>query len=199
MRCSKVRTLLDDHADGILPADRSSRVRAHLDTCTDCEQELELLRSVKAPLSAWGDLAPPPGCFDRILQRIEALPPEMHVTATQPAQPSLRFPRGGARWHVTSGAAAAAVLVAAVALDRAGDTDITKPTRERVVRTSPAMAGVPGMLKPGEIPLTRTRFANTNELEQRDGLRRRRQRSRPDLPAALSIPVSADPLGAGSR
>jgi len=201
MRCSKVRSLLDDHVDGVLPAERSSRLRAHLDACPDCDQEHELLRAATAPLSAWGDLQPPADCFARILERIEALPPEMHVPASQPAGPSLRFLRGGARWLVTSGAAAAAVLIAAVALERAGDVDTPRPVRDRVVRPTVAGAGV-GLglgLKPGEIPLTRTRFAITEDLEQSDGLRRRSERARPDLPPDLSVPVSADPLGAGSR
>ena len=199
MRCSKVRSLLDDHVDGVLPAERSSQVRAHLDACPDCEQEHELLRAATAPLSAWGDLQPPADCFARILERIEALPPEVHVPASQPAGPSLHFLRGGARWLVTSGAAAAAVLIAAVALERAGDVDAPRPARDRVVRPDVVGAGVGSRLKPGEIPLTRARFAITDDLEQSDGLRRRNERSRPELPPDLSVPVSADPLGAGSR
>ncbi len=219
MRCAKVRTLLDDHVDGLLPADRSGAVRAHLDSCSACDQEFELLRGATAPLSAWGDLAPPPGCFERILARIEALPPEMHMPAATPAQPSLRFLRGGARWLVTSGAVAAAVLVAAIAVERAGDGDATKSPQGRAERPIPVAAGVGTVgtgtvgtgtvgtgtvgtgtgLKPGEIALTRTRFRVTERLERRDGLRRRRERGRPEIPGVLSIPVSAGPLGAGPR
>jgi anti-sigma factor RsiW len=205
MRCSTVRTLLDDHVNGVLPSDRSSQVRAHLDICPECEQELELLRDITAPLSAWGDLEPPAGCFERIVERIDALPPEMHIPAAQPAPTSLRFLRGGARRLVTSGAVAAAVLVAAIALDRAGDSDGTRTAPERHARALPAMAGVPGVagasrrLKPGEIALTRTRFAVTEDLEQRDGLRRRRSRDRRAAPSDLAVPVSADALGAGPR
>jgi anti-sigma factor RsiW len=196
MRCSTVRTLLDDHASGVLPAERSSQVRAHLDACSDCEQELELLRAVTAPLSAWGDLEPPAGCFDRILERIEALPPEMHVPAPPPPRPALRVLQGGTRWLLTSAAAAAAVFVAAATLDGGSEA----PQHDQRIRMKPvAGASVNAMLKDGEIPLTRvhTRFAITDDLEQRDGLRRRRERR--DASPDLAVPVSADPLGAGPR
>jgi len=194
MRCSTVRTLLDDHVDGVLPPDRSEQVRLHLDACPECEDELELLRAATAPLDAWGDLEPPIGCFDRILERIEALPPEMHVPASPP---TLRFLRGGARWLVTSGVAAAAVLAAAVALDRAGDTGVPQE-RPAFAEGGVSRAGVPG-LRPGEIPLMHTGFAITEDLEQRDGLRRRRSPAPPDLPADLAAPVGYETFGGVPR
>ena len=204
MRCSKVLTLLDDYAGGILPADRAGQVREHLEVCPECEQQLVLVREVTAPiLSAWGDLEPPVGCFERIMERIEALPPEMHIPAARSEQPSVRFLRGGARWHVTSSAAAAAVLVAAIVLDRAADTDATRTAPERPARVAPLTAAVGGALKPGEMPLTRARFAITDDLEQLDGLRRRGSRDARERVSGdsrpFAVPVSADPLGVGPR
>ena len=208
MRCSTVLSLLDDHFDGLLPAERSAEIRTHLDGCADCDAEAEALRCVTAPLSAWGDLEPPAGCFDRILERIEALPAEAHVPAPPPPPPvpqgfaGLRLLRGGARWFVTSGAAAAAVLLAAAAVERAGDLE--PPPRDRAIRVQPNTANVGPQLdglKPGEIPLTRTRFFVTDDMEENDGLRRTPDAGAfpPGVPADLAVPVSSDPFGASPR
>lgn len=209
MRCSTVFSLLDDHLDGLLPTERSNEIRAHLDSCADCDAEAESLRCVTTPLSAWGDLDPPAGCFDRILERIDALPAEAHVPIPIPPPPPpaperlaplLRL-RGGARWFVTSGAAAAAVLLAAAAVERAGDIETQDRSRDRTVRVQPNFAELTTRLKPGEIPFTRTRLFVTEDMEESDGLRRT-----PDagvfpagVPADLAVPVSSDPFGASPR
>ncbi len=207
MRCSTVCSLLDDHLDGILPPERSTEIRAHLDSCATCDAEAELGRCVTAPLSAWGDLEPPAGCFERILDRIEALPPEMHVPAPPPPADTgfgpFRHLRGGARWFMTSGAAAAAVLLLAAAVERAGDLGAP----ERPGRGLSHSASVGSMfttrgslLKPGEIALSRTGILVTNDMEERDGLRRRRaSRAAPTGDTGLAVPVSADPFGASPR
>ena len=41
MRCRLVLRLIDDHVDGLLPARRSERVRAHLEACPDCHAEAD--------------------------------------------------------------------------------------------------------------------------------------------------------------
>jgi len=206
MRCSMVRSLLDDHLDGLLPPERSNEIRAHLDSCASCDAEAELVRCVTAPLSAWGDLEPPAGCFDRILARIDALPVEMQLPAPPPppaltASISLRRLRGGARWFMTSGAAAAAVLLAAAAVERAGDLDDPGRTRDRTARTAPVIANVLPLLKHGEIPLTPTGIFVTDDLEHRDGLRRRRDPGvfRDEPVMELAVPVRHDPFGASPR
>jgi len=205
MRCSTVRSLLDDHLDGLLPAERSIEIRTHLDSCAACDEEAELVRCVTAPLSAWGDLEPPAGCFDRILERIEALPPEMHVPAPPAPAPagfgSLRRLRGGARWFLTSGAAAAAVLLAAAAVEHAADFGGPDRVRDRTMNASAAMAALGGPMGFGEIALSGTRFLVTDDLEQRDGLRRRpRADVLPDGPALEpAVPARNDPFGASPR
>ncbi len=214
MRCSTVRKLLDDQVDGVLAADVADRLRRHLDSCPDCEQEAELLRSVTTPLSAWGDLQPPADCFDRILERIVALPPHMHSPGSRPVPLRMRLLRGGARWLVTSGAVAAAVLAAAVTIEAPG---AAAETPRRRVATEAASSRAPNRLGRGEAPLARTRFVLTDEFEQRDGLGREslgrenlgreslgrgdsgRDPSRHDRARPPALPVSLDPLGTSTR
>ncbi len=215
MRCSTVCSLLDDHLDGILPAEQSNAIRGHLDTCPTCDTEAELSRCVTAPLSAWGDLEPPAGCFESILARIDALPPKMHVPAPPPpaedlaAYGPLRHVRGGARWFMTSGAAAAAVLLAAAAVERAGD--LVAPDRTGRHRPVAAQVGSLGM-RAGELPLTFTGIFVSDDMEQRDGLLRRWAARASGAPGAfrggsaldstrgaVAAPVSADPFGASPR
>jgi anti-sigma factor RsiW len=196
MRCSTVLSLLDDHLDGLLPPARSEELRAHLDACADCDAEAEALRCVTAPLSAWVDLEPPAGCFDRILERIAALPAEAHVPVPPPPAPvkfaGLQRLRGGARWFVTSGAAAAAVLLAAAAVERAGDLDDPGRNRDRSSRIETSTP---------DVSFARTRLFVTDDMEARDGLLRTPALGAfPPGPASdFAVPATADPFGASPR
>ncbi len=197
MRCSKVLKLLDDHVHGLLPAERAAAVRTHLDACAGCDEEAEILRTATAPLTAWGDLEPPPGCFDAILARIEALPPELRVPAPA-ARPRLRVLQGGARRLLTAGAVAAAVLVTAGFLELDGAGTAAAPVGANVLAKSrPAASESGASLKSGEVAA----FRVTGDYQQRDRLLRRRATRTPspfDTPAP-AVPVSFDGLGVQAR
>jgi len=114
--CASVLRRIDDHVDGLLPAEEAERVRDHLDRCGDCRETALAAKAASTSLAAWGDLDPPGDCFDRILSKIDALPPAAlerpaFVAARRPS--ALRTLRG---WAPTA-AAAAAVVTAFVLWD----------------------------------------------------------------------------------
>lgn len=113
--CSRVRLLVDDQVDGLLPVGDAENVRDHLDLCADCRQIAEAARAASMSLAAWGDVEPPPSCFDGILAKIRALPPE---ALARPALVSAAGRRREAlrRWAGPSMAAAAAVIAAVIVL-----------------------------------------------------------------------------------
>lgn len=112
MRCSKVTRMIDDHADGLLPADLAVSVRDHVERCAECRDLAIGAKVASDSLARWETADPADGpsaeCFDRILARIDALP----VTATERAavreRPVLRLLR---RWAMPAGIAAAAAFV----------------------------------------------------------------------------------------
>lgn len=116
MRCSSVRRRIDDHVDGLLPAEEAERVRDHLDQCGDCRETAFAAKAASTSLAVWGDLEPPADCFARILHKIDTLPADA-LTRSSLSQSSRR---GGARraWarivRISVPAAAAAALVGAV-------------------------------------------------------------------------------------
>jgi anti-sigma factor RsiW len=111
MRCAKTRTLIDDHADGLLPTREAELVRDHIEACAGCRDLAFAAKAASASLSRWGDLDPPQEAFDRILARVESLPPESLD------RPAFRAPRPAAwrRLALPAGLAAAAALFAVVA------------------------------------------------------------------------------------
>lgn len=112
MRCSKVIRLIDDHADGLLPADAAASVRDHIEACAACHDLAIGAKVASDSLARWETADPADGpsaaCFDGILSRIEALP----VTAVDrpPARhrPVLRVLRRAA---LPAGLAAAAAFL----------------------------------------------------------------------------------------
>jgi anti-sigma factor RsiW len=123
MRCKKVLERLDDHVDGLLAAPEAEAVRDHLDRCVDCRETSLALTAASTSLAKWGDAEPPADCFEKILGRIHALPPDA-VSRPAARAPFLRLrhlePVRAARlrWFATSGMAAAAAVLAAVLLSR---------------------------------------------------------------------------------
>lgn len=92
MRCKTVKERLDDHVDGLLPAEESGAIRDHLDLCTDCRETAMATKAATDSLAMWDDIEPPADCFDKILVKLEALPLEVYEHA-RPAAPRGFFSR----------------------------------------------------------------------------------------------------------
>jgi anti-sigma factor RsiW len=78
--------IIEDHLEEVLAKSNpevNSPVARHLTECSECSEEIStlrhqaaLLRSLRAPVSADGDtLAPRPGFYARVMERIEAQRP----------------------------------------------------------------------------------------------------------------------------
>ncbi len=209
MRCSRVRKLIDDHVSGLLPVRRNEQVRAHVDSCTTCGDEAQAVRAVTEALPAYGDVPVPIGVFDRILERIETLPPDAFQPA--PTPPALRVLRTGARWAAASGLAAAAVLAAASTVENVSERADSRKRGASVAQTEllfqpPATAGIhmtmlpsagrAGALKSGERVAERINLI-TPESDFRDGVLRATPAG---APAGAGVsPFELGILGNGAR
>lgn len=60
---------LQDHLEGLLPAEERLRMEAHLVICAGCARDLSLLRRVFGALESLPLLSPEPGFADRVLAR----------------------------------------------------------------------------------------------------------------------------------
>jgi anti-sigma-K factor RskA len=116
MRCDRVQELLDDHVDGLLPAEDAESVRDHLDACRECRETAVAARAASTSLASWGDHEPPPCCFDQILAKIDALPPGA-LSRPAPAR-AARRPARRFSWRVPALAAAAAAVAVVAIEDR---------------------------------------------------------------------------------
>ncbi len=110
MSCSDIRAILEDYVDGLVAAPVAERVRDHLDRCEACRLDVDASRAASLSMASWGDLEPPADCFDKILARIEALPPDALEPVPAPPKASWRG-RGLGWWAVTATAVAATFLV----------------------------------------------------------------------------------------
>jgi anti-sigma factor RsiW len=140
MRCKNVLDRLDDHVDGILPSPVSEAIRDHLDACQDCRETALALRASSNSLQSWDDIEPPDGCFDRILARVDALPPE----ALERGMPRARLTRlaqlaqlesvnaARMRWMATSGLAAAAAVMGGLLISQPDVRPIRRARQEPV-------------------------------------------------------------------
>jgi anti-sigma factor RsiW len=151
MRCKKVLDRLDDHVDGLLPACEAEAVRDHLDRCGECRETAQAVKASTDTLSAWSDEEPAPECFDRILARVAALPPES--LEREPARSffsmlsRMETPRiERVRWFATSGLAAAAAVLCAVSLAREPASRGKRPPAARVA-AAPASMRSPGFFQ----------------------------------------------------
>lgn len=152
MRCSKTRTLIDDHADGLLPAREAELVRDHLEVCAECRDLAFAAKAASASLARWGDLEPPKDAFAGILARIDAIPPE---SLARPAFRTVR-PAAWRRFAMPTGVAAAAALLAVVAM-----SSFVRPSKSPAAPvddagSDPVIAtAAGGGLRPGEVFLAR--------------------------------------------
>jgi len=72
--------LLQDFADGVLPARRVARIRTHVDTCSTCAHELASWRGVLGALDRLERFAPREGFAARVMAALRA-PAPVPVTA----------------------------------------------------------------------------------------------------------------------
>jgi anti-sigma factor RsiW len=142
MRCKKVLERLDEHVDGLLPAPQAEAIRDHLDDCGDCRETALALKASSASLCAWDEAPLPDGCFDKILERIESLPPE---ALDRPVRRRLGPLTPGfvvvdvarLRRVATGGLAAAAAVLGALVVTR---TDTRVVRRPRAPAAAPSVA-----------------------------------------------------------
>lgn len=69
MHCTEAKNLLDDYLDNLLDQPRSEQLHAHLDTCTDCREELNLRRELQHRLRKLPVDGPTPGFAARAMHR----------------------------------------------------------------------------------------------------------------------------------
>lgn len=170
MRCSRVRILIDDHVDGLLPAADAECVRDHMDDCRACRDAAFAARAASTSLAAWGDHEPPAACFDEILLKIRSLPSD---AIPRPVRAG-RLARAGTlrsiarRWSVPSMAAAAAVVAGFVVVERSSPA-----TQRRIYTPTTAPVYAAASMEAGAAASARTRPVNP---------------SRPAAPTASAAP-----------
>lgn len=69
--CAYVLDRLDAFVDGDLPATEVEEIKAHLDTCRDCTDELAAARSLKEQLHGLPKLRCPDSVVERVIARAE--------------------------------------------------------------------------------------------------------------------------------
>ena len=86
--CDKIRLLLVDYSDGVLPADETQQIAAHLAQCAACREELRLLEhSLALAREVWNEAA----------KRNDTC-----IAVSQTAEKPLAVSRGIGRAHRTS-------------------------------------------------------------------------------------------------
>ena len=72
MDCTRVRDLLPDYSVEILDARAQQAVKAHLDGCEACREELRIQDAVVSLVEEYGVRQPPAGLFNGVRNRIES-------------------------------------------------------------------------------------------------------------------------------
>lgn len=122
MTCRHVQSLLSAYLDGELGGEQMLAIRHHLHGCPACEQELAELRRVKQLLEDWAPVEPPSGLEERLVHLIGR------------SEPTPR--RWNFRWALAGAAAAAALTVGLIAVNRVGTSPRTLaqgPAAERTL------------------------------------------------------------------
>ena len=70
MRCEETQTRLQEYLDGQLDLNEAQVIKAHLDVCFACQEELRLLRQVDEALAALPILQEPVDLTARVMARI---------------------------------------------------------------------------------------------------------------------------------
>lgn len=118
MTCDQVRELLEGYALGVLDADETSRVEAHIASCADCRELVaryaEVLAGLPDALALASPLRLPDTIKRRLLTTIEAGATEPPAQPT-PATPQRSPRRGIRRLLVLAGSLALALALASTA------------------------------------------------------------------------------------
>ena len=72
MDCNRIRDLLPDYSVEMLDGRTHRTVKAHLDACGECREELRVMDSVMSLVEIHGAVQPPAGLFNGVRNRIEA-------------------------------------------------------------------------------------------------------------------------------
>jgi len=72
MKCSQARRLFSAYLDQDLTFEEESRLRAHLESCTDCTEEMARLEGVQSLLQGLPETDPGPGFYESIRRRVAA-------------------------------------------------------------------------------------------------------------------------------
>lgn len=200
MSCNDVRSILEDYVDGLVIAPIAERVRDHLARCESCRIEVDASRAASLAMADWGDLEPPDGCLEKILSRIESLPPDALESVPPPPQPRLHRIGGATAWWAATAAVALMAFLFGVEV-----TDSFDPVVQPMNLAAP-LVGI-GMVADGPAPLVGERVVAPVETEDdfidHDGVRKRIRVIPTDheggfgsgggLPLANPVPVDFDP------
>jgi anti-sigma factor RsiW len=171
MSCNDVRSILEDYVDGLVIAPIAERVRDHLARCESCRIEVDASRAASLAMADWGDLEPPDGCLDKILSRIESLPPDALESVPPPPQPRLRRLGGATAWWAATAAVALMAFLFGVEV-----TDAFDPVVQPMTLATPLGFG---MLEDGPTPLVGERVVapverpGDDDFIDHDGVRKR--------------------------
>src|SRR5438045_1955880 len=89
MTHAEISELLGAYALDAVDGDEVEEVRAHLDTCPRCADEVHQHREAAAALAFAGERAPE-GLWDRIQTRLEDTPPPLDMDRILPSRASAR-------------------------------------------------------------------------------------------------------------
>lgn len=110
MQCSEIREMLSSYIDDVLdPADRA-KVEGHIGSCGTCRQELADLKETVRLVSSLGEVLPPEGFREQLMNRLkqEPAPVKPELTGKQTVN---RFGRLDGWFSGTRKYAAAAVII----------------------------------------------------------------------------------------
>ncbi|MBU8921824.1 MAG: zf-HC2 domain-containing protein [Bacteroidales bacterium] len=77
--CNKIKPMLSEYIDDVLPEADSARVRSHLEECTECMEMHRSMREIIVHMNDMEQVDPPPGFADRVNERLEQESPLRRV------------------------------------------------------------------------------------------------------------------------
>jgi anti-sigma factor RsiW len=130
LSCARAQVLLEPYLDGDLQPERRVRVKAHLQTCAACRDELEMAKRVRAALQALPEREAPAAVVATVSKRTRAA---SGMPSARPAQVVDLGAWAGRHWRALTAVGALAAAVATVMfLTRA--PRVQQPTADEVAR-----------------------------------------------------------------